>query len=203
MVQDRPRDQVREVGDEERVVHEVVLAHLALGRVDQIGDLGKRVERDAERQDDLADRPVGAEGVVEIVDEEVGVLEIAQQQQIERDAEHEQALRPPRLPRPQEALDPGADVEVDEDREREQQDVLRAPPAVEEERSEREPRGGGPVALPREREEDEERDREEPQDEGVGVEQHRGPGRSADQAGRDREPRPRSKAAKYEGSAGG
>ena len=78
VVQDRPRDQVRKVGDEERVVHEVVLAHLALRCVGQVSDLREGIERDAQRQDDLREGPARAEGVVEVVDEKVGVLEITQ-----------------------------------------------------------------------------------------------------------------------------
>ena len=103
--QDRARHEVREVGDEERVVDEAAdRRHVAAVHVDDVGHRHERVERDAERQDDGEDRiaDVEADGRQRPrrrVDEEAGVLEEAEhgEQEAERgpqDAQRRRARRP-------------------------------------------------------------------------------------------------------------
>ena len=59
MVQDGPGDQMRKIGDEQGVVDEVVFLHVATRGVDQECNLGEGEERNAQRQDDLADANAG------------------------------------------------------------------------------------------------------------------------------------------------
>ncbi len=52
MVEDWPRDQVGKVRDKKGVMNRIRLDRLAAVSVDEKGDLGERVEGDAERQHD-------------------------------------------------------------------------------------------------------------------------------------------------------
>ena len=79
VVQDRARDQVREVGHEQHVVREVVFLRLAVVRVGQVRDLRERVERDAERQDDAERFDVVVKSGSYVVEKEVCVLEVPEQ----------------------------------------------------------------------------------------------------------------------------
>src|SRR5579872_4836719 len=53
MVQDRPRNQVREIGHEQRVMRQGVVANLAAISIDQKGDLGESVKRNPDRKQDV------------------------------------------------------------------------------------------------------------------------------------------------------
>ena len=53
VVQDRSRDQMREIGDEQRVMRQRVARDLAPVGIDQKSDLGESVERNADRQQDV------------------------------------------------------------------------------------------------------------------------------------------------------
>ena len=53
VVQDRPGDQMREIGDEQRVMRQRVARDLASVGIDQERDLGEGVEGDADRQQDV------------------------------------------------------------------------------------------------------------------------------------------------------
>ncbi|KDA51786.1 hypothetical protein L963_1499 [Leuconostoc mesenteroides subsp. cremoris T26] len=96
VMQHRSGDQMREIGDEEQVVHEAALVHLALPAVDQEGDLGEGVEGDADRQRDVEQGQLrdagGGQSVVDIADEEVRILEDGQHAQIDHQRQHQQAL---------------------------------------------------------------------------------------------------------------
>ena len=81
-MQDRPRDQVRKISDEQHVMHEVVFLDLALIGVHQKGDLGKGKEGNAQRQDDVSQIPVRAKQRVQAADKEIGVLVVGQQAQV-------------------------------------------------------------------------------------------------------------------------
>ena len=87
VMDDGAGDELREEGDEERVVGEAVFARLALVRVDQIGDLLEGEEGDGQRQDDGVEVEVGSGEGVEAADGEVGVFEVAEQGEVEEDAE--------------------------------------------------------------------------------------------------------------------
>jgi hypothetical protein len=80
-------DELREEGHEQRVVDEVQPVDLAPVRVHEERDLLKREKRDADRQHDLAQHEVEACDRIEVVHEEVGILEVAQRREVERDAE--------------------------------------------------------------------------------------------------------------------
>ena len=92
VVQDRPRDQMREVGDEQRVMRQRVARDIAAVGVDQKRDLGEGEEGDADRQQDV-DRQARSEHRIEIGGEEAGVFEDAEHQQIAGDAGRSSAAR--------------------------------------------------------------------------------------------------------------
>ena len=92
MVQDRTRDQVREVADEERIGNDAVAHRIAID-VDEVRDLREREERDAERQDDRLHAHSGAEERVHVAHQKARILEVAEDGQIDRDARPQQAER--------------------------------------------------------------------------------------------------------------
>ncbi len=177
-MQDRSGEQVREIADEQQVVHEGVLLRLAAPRVDQEGDLRERVERDAERQDDVLDAPVGTEQRRQVLDHEAGVLVVAEHGEIARQRRDERDAARPARPARREPRDRPAHDEVPPDRGKEQPQVHRIPPAVEEQRGRGEPGGRDAVTETREQEETAEHDRQEQEDERVRVEEHGSRGRA-------------------------
>ncbi len=82
VVDDGAGNQLREEGHEEGVMQEAVFVGLATIGVDQVGDLLEGEEGDRQRQDDGLQYQVVAEQGVEVVNEEVGVLVVAQQAKI-------------------------------------------------------------------------------------------------------------------------
>ena len=94
-MQYRPGDQVREEGNEQKEVPEVIFTHHAPARVDQVRNLGESKKRNAQWENDLADRPTSAEEHVKVADEEIGIFIISQQEQIGRHAAEKQALARP------------------------------------------------------------------------------------------------------------
>ena len=97
----RARDQMREERDEQRIADDVALDLGAAHHIDQIGDLLEGEEGDAERQDDIDGRQRRAGQRIEAVKDEVGVFEIAQQREIERDAENADGAAAQRIVHPQ------------------------------------------------------------------------------------------------------
>ena len=95
---DRPGEDVREQRDPGQVVdHALGRLDHAAEDVDGVRDAGERVERDADRQQQLhrRQRPAGAdqaEDAVERVDEEAAVLEVAEQRQVDRDGRRQEEL---------------------------------------------------------------------------------------------------------------
>ena len=83
VVQDRPGDQMREIGDEQRVMRQRVARDLAPVGIDQKRDLGEGVEGDADRQHDVDDE-AGRKQRVEIGGEEAGIFEDAEHQRDRR-----------------------------------------------------------------------------------------------------------------------
>jgi hypothetical protein len=94
---DRAGDEVREKRDVEQVVAEVAGGWgLAAEDVDQVGDLLKREEGDADGQENLRPRDgAGAEPAeedVELLDEEVAVLAVGQRADVVGEGECEQTV---------------------------------------------------------------------------------------------------------------
>src|SRR5262245_57433746 len=81
VMQDRPRDQVREVAHEKRVRDQPVPGAMAV-HVDEIGDLREREEGDTKWKNNVADVQARAEKSVDIGAEEAGVLEPAEQEEV-------------------------------------------------------------------------------------------------------------------------
>ena len=142
-MQHRPGDEVGKVRDEQRVGNEPRLRGLALARVDEKGDLGEREERNSERQDDRCQGNVDPGELPQRFDEKVGVLEITERGEIGGDRERQHLLRGAGTTELAQATDRATQVEVDDDGREQQQEVLRIPVAVEEQRSQREPRRTG------------------------------------------------------------
>ena len=92
VVQHGACDQVREIRDEKAIVHWVEFADLTLVGVCQKSDLGEAVKRDANRQHHMGHVPVAAHYRIQVVQEEVGVLEVRQHQEVQRDAHHQPHL---------------------------------------------------------------------------------------------------------------
>ena len=94
VVEDRPGDQVGEVGDEQAVIDRIVLLGLAAVSVDQEGDLGEGVERDPDRQEDAQRLEIDARQAAQREQQEVGIFEEGEQQEVAADTQAQQ--KPPR-----------------------------------------------------------------------------------------------------------
>ena len=88
VVKDRPGDQMRKISDEQRVMRQGVARNIAAESIDQKGDLGEGVERNADRQQDVDGDP-GRKQRVEIGGEEAGIFEDAEHDEIAGDANGE------------------------------------------------------------------------------------------------------------------
>ena len=132
VVQHRARHQVRKVRHEKPVVQELGLAHLGAVGIHQKSNLREAVERDADGQDDVADRPCCAEGEIDVVDKKIDVFKVGQQPQVEAYAQHQ--------PQPRSSAAPclqghsRSDEKVGADREQEQTCEQRHPPAIKNQR---------------------------------------------------------------------
>ncbi|MEY9364927.1 hypothetical protein ABH994_007648 [Bradyrhizobium yuanmingense] len=170
VMEDGPRDQMREVRHEQRVMRQRIGRDLAAISVDQKRDLGEGVEGDADRQQDV-ERDIRAEQRVDVLRDEAGIFEDAEHEEIADDAEREcgLSLRVREL-RHDEKM---ADAVVEGDREQQKGDELPAADCVEGDRSQRQPDHRSQIAAPAEPEIAGEHDRQEQQDERIGIEQHR------------------------------
>jgi len=83
---------VRKKGDEQAVVDEVVLDHLAVMGVHQVGNLLKSEKRDRQRQGDVLQGPAQAERLVEAAEQKTGVFEVQQQRQVGGHPQNQQYL---------------------------------------------------------------------------------------------------------------
>ena len=88
---DRAGDEMREERLEDREAHERRRHELAPVGVDHVRDRHEREERDPDRQRDMRD-PRSPDCVVDRREEEVRVLEVAEQAEVERDGEREEPL---------------------------------------------------------------------------------------------------------------
>ena len=87
IVDDRPGDELREEENEGAIFAKREGLHPPGLDVDQEGDLLEGDERDAERQNDVQQNEIGAEHVVDRAVDEVGILEEAEEGDVEQDAE--------------------------------------------------------------------------------------------------------------------
>ena len=134
VLDDGARDELREQRDVQCEGQEDLLdADLAGVQVDDVREDLERVERDADRQRQFERRDVRAEDAVHVVDEEVRVLEEAEDPEVEDDRENElggRRLVPSAVPG---VVDDPAGREVEQDAEEHQQDIDRLAPCVEHE----------------------------------------------------------------------
>ncbi len=128
VVIERPGEEVREEGDEDDVAQEIIGRCVAACHVDQERYLREREERDADRQHDRAARRRHASEAGERADEEVEIFEIEEDEEIAGDADDEKS---PSL-HAGAPCDRPTDAEVEQDREAEQPEIGRVPPAVKE-----------------------------------------------------------------------
>ena len=85
VVEDGPCQQMREERHEQSVVHEVPLILTLIVEIDanEVHQLGDREEGDAQRQHDVQEGDVQPRELVQVADEEIHVLEPAEQAQVE------------------------------------------------------------------------------------------------------------------------
>ena len=121
MMQDGAGDQMRKIGDEQRVMRQRIARDIAPEGIDQECDLRKSVEGDADRQHDVDDEVSGQDSI-EIGGKEAGIFEDAEHQQIAGNTgrKHGIAHRRAQLPFDQEVADPI----IERDRRQQQQHKL-------------------------------------------------------------------------------
>src|SRR4030095_4205327 len=132
VMQDRAREEVRGKRDKKRGIGEDRLLCTPPIDVDQVGDLREREKADAERQREMERWRRCADEGRHVAGNEVGILEYAEQREIRRDPECQDAAR--RGP-----LQPSSDAEIERDAAEDQRQVPRIPPTVEEKRGDRQP----------------------------------------------------------------
>src|SRR6202011_4069368 len=135
VVGDRPGQQLREKHHEEAIFEEVVLGDLAAGGIDEIGNLLKGEERNAERQQNVLQHKIGLQRGVGGVDQEIGVFEIAEHKHVDHDPEGQQQADPVGAAGQALRRNPTRNDEVEYRDAAEQRQIERVPPAVEEQRS--------------------------------------------------------------------
>jgi len=163
-------DELGKEGDEQAVVEKAGLSRLAPEGVHLVGDLLKGEEGDGQGQGDGPDLQVETRQLGGGVHEEVGVLEVAEEAEVQGDSRQHVESRPvsPRAPQagaPQQIV--GHHGDGDESQ------IPGVPPAVEEQGCDHEPADGRSTgAASPQREESEQDERQEQEQEYVGVEQH-------------------------------
>ena len=83
MMDNRPCNQLWEEGYEKGIMEKAVLTGLATPGIDQIGDLLKGKKGDRQWQDNCLQRVAASSQCVQVINKEVGVLEIPQQPEID------------------------------------------------------------------------------------------------------------------------
>ena len=83
MVDDRPGDELREERDEKRVIEQIVLPGLSPVRIDQKSDLLEREEGDGQRQRQMQQRQRRVRERIDVLEQEIGIFEIAQQRDVQ------------------------------------------------------------------------------------------------------------------------
>ncbi len=167
-MEDGAGDEVGEEGDEEDVGDDVLLLGDALLQVDEVGDLGKGEEGDAERKDDFAEVMRADAGVAEEVEERKQVLEVNEGADVDDDGGDDERA----FPLFRRTGDGYREEVVEQDGGEQEKDILRIPEAVEVDRSECQPGKQGDAAEAARDLEADEGDGEEKDEEDVGREEH-------------------------------
>ena len=128
VVDQRAGDQVGKERDEQRVAHDVALGARAAHHVDEIGDLLECEERDRNRQHDRPKREMRSGKRIQNVNDEHGILEIAEKNEIER---HTRKAEQPFAAGP---FHRKPDAEIHRDRGNQQRKKRRPPGGVEDQR---------------------------------------------------------------------
>ena len=82
MVNNGPGNQLRKESYEQAVVQKIILLCFPTACVKQIGDLLKRKKRDCQRKNDFLKDNITTSQSIDIVNKEVGVLEVSQQTEV-------------------------------------------------------------------------------------------------------------------------
>lgn len=164
---DGARDELGKEGDEEGVMDEGVLLGQPLAAVDEIGDLLEGEKRDAQGEEYVSRHPLQATETGQVLHEEVGVFEVADQGEVDGDAGVEPG------PASAAAFDQAPPGVVEEDGKKDEEDEGRIPVGIKDQRGDGE-QGQGHVGKPPMRGESEEGPRDGKKDEkkNVGVEKH-------------------------------
>ncbi len=169
VMEDRSRDQMRKVRDEQRVMRQRVARDVAPVGVDQKRDLRESVEGNADRQQDV--RVIPVENIaLRLAARKPAYLKMPSTSKIAGDAdrEHRKARRGAQFPGDQQI----ADAVIERDRTGQQRHELPVAEGVEGERGQRQPDHRGEIAEPAQREIAKQNDRQEQENEGVGIEEH-------------------------------
>ena len=169
VVQDRSRDQMREISDEQRVVRQRISGDLAPVGVHQEGDLGKRVKRYSDRKQNV-DGQAAVKHRIEVRGKEACIFEKPEHQKVAADPDPENGYF---CGRTQAAFDQGqTDRIIVGDRDQQQRHELPMARCVEGKRSQRQPNHRRQLAHPAQDEIAGQDKRQEQENKSIGVEQH-------------------------------
>ncbi len=87
---DRSHDQLGKKGDEQKVIQEAVVPGLSAEGIDQIGNELKGEKGDADWQDYVLEGNPCIRHEIDVLDQEIGVLEIAEKGDISPDSDGEE-----------------------------------------------------------------------------------------------------------------
>src|ERR1019366_1859083 len=127
MAHDRSGNEVGEEDDKESIIQETVMSGLVAIDIDQVANLGKGEERDRQRQNNIESSEIMPGDLPQEREDKVGVFVIAQQQQIQPDAQRENGAAHRSRSEAQDALGDGV---IKEHREKQQRDVFNLPVGV-------------------------------------------------------------------------
>ena len=97
MADDGSCNQLREKSYEKTVIQETFFFRLVLMAIHQKGNLLEGIEADGQREAQTEQLELGITHCIDGLQKEIGILEIAEQQQIENDAGPQECLSLPRL----------------------------------------------------------------------------------------------------------
>ncbi len=166
--------EVGKVADEQEIVGSAQGCRLTVRSVDEKGDLGKGIKRNSDRQRDTGVGERDAGGRRDVFHDETRVLEIAEQREIECDAEPHHDAGRALAPEPARVLDAPSGAEIHRRRKKQEPRQRRLIPAVEDIRGGRQPNDerSRPARPPQHREY-RERDGQEQENKNCRVEEHR------------------------------
>ena len=170
---DRPRDELGEERDEERVIQNVVARHGALVAVDDVRKLLEGEKRNAQRQRQMVERQMQAERAVQVFKEEIVVFEVKQHTEVEEKPQQHQRQTEGFFPLGEHQL---AERVIDQDAARDDRHIARVVVAVKQKRGQHEEnlveldffRQSAQQKITKQRQ------RQKGQHEDVGIEQHGG-----------------------------